>query len=297
MISRGLLILILSSGVASRLPGAEPVTLFPGSSRAISRTLTASRDAALPGYQFLPQQVQTGGIDFGIVQVEFGGGALRLGFLGFVELEAEAMDVPAFFNERQHADFWRGHYGYSLAYSSAILGRRVLGNGGRLEAALSIRHESDHSTGNDPSYALHPNIGDFVMPELAARLRHGRLQTDLRIQHKLFLSRWSERNYQYAPGADLIVRWFAASRVHPFAASFLEYMRGAHGQLAGFPARIPDARFYRQLVGIVLPGRAADVQLFTALGVGHGKGNLVYEERVEWGWGLRVDVFGPADRN
>jgi hypothetical protein len=94
-------------------------------------------------------------------------------------------------------------------------------------------------------------------------------------------------SYTYGPGLDAVLRWRASERALPFLSVFFEYLVG------GERADDRDNHLLRALLGVLLPGRAADVQLFTSLVLGHGKGLLEVRDEFLWGAGLRI-VWPPG---
>ncbi len=261
-------------------------------SRAISRGLSASRDAAYPQWQNLPRQARMGGADVGIVQIVGERLDFRFGIMGFTEIESDDDDVPAF-NFRGHNNkLWRGHYGAFVAFAFPEFAEQYLGERANMEVALSAEHESDHeSDGTDERYALTSHIGDYLMPEAAARFWTGPVRMDLRTRIKLF-TQLNKRSYSYGPSVEVITLWPAAKRVQPFVSHVYEHLFGDHNFNFGLPLKNPDNYHFRQLAGIVLPGKFADFALYSALAMGHGKGKLVFREQLTWGWGARVVLFG-----
>jgi hypothetical protein len=55
--------------------------------------------------------------------------------------------------------------------------------------------------------------------------------------------------------------------------------------------RVPDHYLLRNLTGLIFPGKYGEIQLFTSLSVGHGKGLQVYQEELLWGGGIRIAFF------
>jgi hypothetical protein len=175
------------------------------------------------------------------------------------------------------------------------LAERWLGPRGALEVVLSHRHESEHFTGprdpNDRTFDDIPIIGDFLMPDFAARFPAGPVDLEVRLQFKFFVSSGGYKQYIFGPGMDLIARWRLTDWIHPFISLFGEYLLGGVEEWEGRTVDIPDNHLVRGLIGVVFPGRLGDVQLFTSLAVGHGKGLLVFREEFLWGWGIRLAFF------
>lgn len=287
--------LVLAAGAAAAAeppPAARKLRLLTGAARAISHALSASRDTALMGLAITPYSVLTAGADVAVVELDLAPVALRFGFFGLIELESDrpfSGRSPDFI-PRENSAFWRAHGGYSTALDLVELGPRLLGAGGKLEATLSLRHESEHFTGSPsgdtPRFQDYPHIGNFVMADVAARIPAGPLDVELRLQTKVFLG---GRSYQVGPGADAIVRWRLSDRVQPFSALFGEVLVGADTVLEdGRAARVPDDWMVRNLTGVLLPGRLGDVQVFSAVEIGHGKGLNVFKKELRWGGGVRL---------
>jgi len=190
---------------------------------------------------------------------------------------------------------WRGVLGFSTGVSLDDLAKRWLGPRGQLEAVLSYRHESEHFTGprdpDDRTFDDIPIIGDFLMPDFAARFPVGPVDLEVRLQLKLFFPSGGFQQYIVGPGVDLIARWQLTDWVQPFVSVFGEYLWGNEEPYEGRTVDIPDNYLVRGLLGVVFPGRLGDVQLFTSLAVGHGKGLLVFREEFLWGWGVRLAFF------
>jgi hypothetical protein len=294
-------LLIVSAGPARAELGDDELDfrVFPGASRAISHAMSASRDTALLGWQMSPYTSLTAGGDLSLVSFGFSGLTLRVGFFGMLELESARpydADVDGWNGVLPMAgvDLWRGVIGFSTGVSLDELAKRWLGPRGRLEAVLSYRHESEHFTGpgdGDGKYEDIPIIGDFLMPDFAARFPLGPVDLEVRLQFKCFLPAGGFRQYIFGPGIDLIARWQLTDWIQPFVSVFGEYLWGNAEPYEGRTVDIPDNYQVRGLLGVVFPGRLGDVQLFTSLAVGHGKGLLVFREEFLWGWGIRLAFF------
>ena len=75
------------------------------------------------------------------------------------------------------------------------------------------------------------------------------------------------------------------------SSTFAEYVVGATIDVDGERARVPDNYLVRNLTGVIFPGRFGDIQVFTSVSVGHGKGLRVFEEELLWGGGMRLAFF------
>jgi len=274
--------------------------LLPGASGAISHSASASRDTALLGYQLTPYSSLTAGGDLGLFLLDFDVVTFRLGFFGMLELESDRPLDPETdgFNgllPSAGVAFWRGLEGASAAVSLDRLARTWLGARGELEAALSFRHESEHFTGSpdgsEPQYQDVPHIGNFLMPEVAARIPVGPVDLEFRLQVKAFLPQSGVRFYSVGPGADVIVRWRLCEWAQPFSATFAEYLVGMEASWEGRSGVVPDNYLVRNLTGVAFPNAVAEIQVFTSFAVGHGKGLLVYREEFLWGGGVRIAFF------
>ena len=264
----------------------KKIHLLPGASRAISHAMSASRDTALLGLALTPYSVLTAGGDVGIVEFDLSSVALRVGFFGMIELESDRpySGSPPDFIPRENSAYWRAHGGYSLALDLERFAQRHLGPRGAVELTLSLRHESEHFTGDPsgdtPRFEDYPHIGNFVMGDVAVRLTVGVLEVELRLQGKVFIG---EGSYVGGPGADAIVRWRASEWVHPFSSTFAEFIAGADG--------VPDNYLVRNLTGLLLRGRFGDIQVFNSIEVGHGKGLNVFNKELRWVGGIRLAFF------
>lgn len=297
------LVLVAQPAALHAQPRAE---ILPGASQKISHKMSASRDTALPAYQLTPYSVLTAGIDVGLVGVDFGWISARFGFVGLIELES---DRP-YDAEQDGADvilpsagvhYWRGVKGLQASIALDEAGERLFGEGGLVELTLGLRHESEHYTGSNDGgagidYADVPHIGDFFLHDVAARIPAGRLDVELRLQNKLFLPSGAGagdplRLYRVGPGFDAILRWRLTSWVHPFSSTFGEYLSGNPIEHEGERVRVPDNYLLRNLTGVIFPGKLGEVQVFTSVSVGHGKGLQVFKEELLWGGGVRLAPF------
>jgi len=287
-----LLVLAATARAGDEAPAIETKVL-PGESRVISHTLSASRDTAVLGYQVLPRVALTTGADFSVLGFRFGGMELNAGMFGMVEVQTATKQPDAFLYVPSGPYLWRGLLGYSVALFLDEHSRRLLGPRGGLEIAISFRHESEHWTGgggeSGEDYDGVPHIGDFVMPELALRAPIGVIDLEVRVQGKLFLPTYE--SYSFGPGADLILRWRTMDWIHPFMALFGEYLLGKTVEDGAGTREIPDNYLVRGLVGLIFPGKVADLQIYVALAQGHGKGLLASEEYFRFGWGIRIGLF------
>ena len=287
-----------AGGSASADDDAVEWTLLPGSSRALSPALSASRDTALMGYQVTPRVVLTCGADFAFVGARFAGLELRAGMFGIIEVSSTTFQPASFMNVPAAPHVWRGLLGYSLALSLEEVARRWLGPRGGLEVAVVYRHESAHWTGmrstTGPEYLDVPYLGDFVMPEGAARVPIGPVDLDLRVQYKAFLPVGRSQAYRVGPGAEAIARARIHDALHPFVSVFGERVIGRTLDWYGERRRIPDLYLARGLVGVVVVGREAEMQVFFSAAAGHDKGLLAFENERRIGWGIRVNLFENA---
>jgi hypothetical protein len=269
---------------------------IPGAAREVAHSSSASRDTGAVAVQLSPYLSATVGGDLAIAALRLPDITWRLGFFGLIELESSdplAAGSDGFWGifPADAVILWRGQYGGSLGVSLDSLARRWLPPGGALEVTLSFRHESEHFTGSSSEtggrWAGVPDIGNFLMYDVAARVPAGPLDIEARVQLKMFMPIDGATSYTYGPGLDAVLRWRASERALPFLSVFFEYLVG------GERADDRDNHLLRALLGVLLPGRAADVQLFTSLVLGHGKGLLEVRDEFLWGAGLRI-VWPPG---
>jgi hypothetical protein len=268
-------------------PPPSSIRFLPGASRAISHAASASRDTAALGILALPRVVLTGGADFALFAIEGSGLTFRPGFFGMLELESGEDTEGYLPRPGEEVSLWRGLLGYSAAISFDRFAARAIGRGGALEGTVSYRFENEHfmrpnegeSVG---AFASLPQVGELIMVDLALRAPFGRWEVETRVQHKFFIVVQGDKvaPYQHAPGADVIVRFKAFSKVHFFSSTFAEFF------IAGTPEG--DAFFFRNLTGVTIPGRIGDLSIFAATDVGHGKGFLVDRRSASLGGGLRI---------
>ena len=301
MRGRGFIIVTLLSCLLWVTESHAGWQLMPGSSRAISRSLSASRDVAMPSFAQSPRQAVTAGLDFAAAAYSCRKSTLRLGFYGMMELQSDKYHYYPFwfeeeysFPEFQNVALWRGLFGVSTAYSFDAWAKRLLGERGNAELVFSLCHESEHHTDySNSSYDRVPDIGDFVMPEAAVRIPCGeRIEIDLRCQCKLFIPYDGADAYTHGFSREYIIRWNAFKSINFFSSAFYEYLRGSITSYGAFNIRYPDNRMYRELFGVIFRGRSADLQLFASRHDGHEKGKLAFLEEKMWGWGIRIDIFG-----
>ena len=281
-----------SLGRAGEEEPPAPVTVMPGDARVISHSMSASRDVGALSYQVLPRVALGTGGDFAFLGFHFAGLELRAGMFGLIEVETRDPAPANFMSVPAGTYLWRGVLGYSAALSFGALGERLLGPRGQLELAVSFRHESEHYTGTRsggaPLYPEVPNVGDFIMPDLAIRKALGPVDLELRFQIKAFLPSTPAYAYSAGPGADVILRWRAHRLFHPFLSFFAERLYGRYVPQGDSYRQIPDDTMIRGLIGVVIPGEAADLLVFAAASQGNGKGLLAFEEHRTIGWGIRV---------
>lgn len=270
--------------------------MLPGSSRAISYSLSASRDNPRVTGQFTPRSSLSAGGDFAIFGLRSGPVSARLGIVGMIELEeTERREdwIPGEITYRQYI-FWRGLLGCSISLSLDEFAENHLGEHGKIEFTLSARHESEHFSDEvdyDPVLSGVPDIGDFIMPDIAVQIPWGQVDVDVRGQLKMFLDLEPHENnsYTYGPGGDLIFRWHASDRIHPFNSTFAEYLFGEKFVSHDYVNKVPDNYLVRNLTGIVVRGKYADLHIFTSLEIGHGKGKIAFKEERRMGIGFRLD--------
>ncbi|HZF54840.1 MAG TPA: hypothetical protein VE093_39595 [Polyangiaceae bacterium] len=271
-------------------PPPSSIRFMPGASRAISHAPSASRDTAALGILVMPQPVLTGGADFALFAIVGSGLTFRPGFFGMLELESGGETERFLPRPGEEVSLWRGLLGYSAAISFDRFAARTIGRGGAMEGVVSYRFENEHvvlPAAGDATFEREdlPQVGEFIMVDLALRAPFGRWEVETRLQHKFFILVQGDDKtapYQHAPGADVIVRWKAFAKAHFFTSTFAEFFIGST------PAR--DAFFFRNLTGVTVPGRIGDLSIFAATDVGHGKGFLVDRRGASLGGGLRISL-------
>ncbi|MDJ0763142.1 MAG: hypothetical protein QNJ97_09165 [Myxococcota bacterium] len=267
-------------------------SVLPGDARVISHALSASRDTGLLAYQVLPRVVLSTGGDVAFFGIRGPSYEVRAGMFGLIEVQTRDPDPLNFMTVPRGPYLWRGLLGYSVALSLDALAEQMLGHQGAFEVALSFRHESEHYTGSavDIGEAFEgvPNIGDFVMPDVALRKVLGCVDVEMRVQGKLFLP---HQAYLFGPGVDLIFRWHALPWVHPIWSVFGEYLFVRDDVQISNSIEIPDNYIVRSIAGLLFPGRAGDLQLVMTASVGNDKGLLAFEEEIRIGWAIRIGLF------
>lgn len=274
---------------------APTVQVLAGASREINHAHSASRDTGAMALTLTPYSVLTAGADVALLKWKLNRVSLRLGFFGLIELESDRPfdgHTPDFI-PRVNSAFWRPQGGYSVALAFDRWAQATLGQRAAFEIALSLRHESEHFTGSragdPPKYGDVPHMGNFAMVDAAVRLPVRNLDVELRFQNKVWLG---TRAYSVGPGADVIVRWRRWEWLYPFSATFAEYMFGRRTRWDdGRDVQVPDDYLIRNLTGVAFPGTVGEIQVFTSLEIGHGKGLNVYREEVRWGGGIRLAFY------
>lgn len=296
------LALVLLPTRAASLDGANSteVVWFPGASRAISHALSASRDTALLAGQLYPFPAFAAGADAAVLGIGDDDWGARVGVFGMLEVHSACRWLTC------ETGLWRGLAGGSVALASQSPARRRLPHRPVVEATLSLRHESEHSsTTTDAPFQLADGVsmGNLFMPDLALRVPAGDVDIELRAQYKVFFAA-TDRSYKLGPGSDAIVRWRLHDRFHPFGATFFEYVVGddvEYARLGTVPLSVdvPDLYTVRTHLGAILPlsygqlprRNFAELQVYTFVEVGHGEGVRKLQEEARWGLGLRGDVF------
>ncbi len=296
-----LLIIQLLSGPVSasaeESSSASGLDFIPGRSRTISNELSASRDNGYPAWHYNPRFVQKGGIEFAVLGYGNFIGSLRFSFMGFMELESNNNDAPPYTSAEHNVAFWRGHFGYGISQTVNSLSELLFSRKELVELYLGWRHESDHFTGDEagdsnPREWDIPNVGDWIHVDEAVRIPLGRLHGDLRFIQKYYIPVEGNRAYRYALAGDLIIEWDLFERAHPYSSSFAEYMKGNEYDImdSGIRAGVPDAKFFYQHFGISFKGKIINMNVFTLLSYGNGKGYLIYDRTSQWGWGVSITL-------
>jgi hypothetical protein len=300
VILRALLALALLAGPAAR----ADTSWLPGAARAIPRTDSASRDAALVEIAYGPRAQLSLGGEPGVVEIRGPAATWRLGVYGLVALENGAVDrlFPA-------DEVSRLLLGLSAAVELSAAARAWLPPGGDLEIALVLGYENAHASAFATSFLPPPRAGDiafggggeFLAPEIALRLPLGSdAWLSLRLQDRIYMNQWPllfgarELSDQIAdtlreglinaPGVDVILGWRATSWGQPQLALYAE-------RLLAHDAFADDGYFVRALGGLVLPGRAGQVEPFVSLDAGNGKGLLINRHELRLSAGVRYALF------
>ena len=266
---------------------------IPGASRSIGDGLSASRDASFPSWQYLPRETRAGGAGIALGKLQFPHNSLRVGISGMVEIESDVDTLPALPNKRHSVKYWRGLFGFTTAFSFERCAEKTFGRGSNLEVAASIHHESSHDVDVAYWYFYAPIIGDFVQTDAALRLPWKKFVCDTRISNRYFFGPKFSRNYDYGPGAEVILRWKATRAVHPFTSHYFEYLVGFRRPMGGgVILKVPDNQYYRNLFGVTFPGRFADLAFYASYMTGNQRGQQAFKEQNSWGWGMRIVLFG-----
>jgi len=295
---------IVRAGDASADDATPGATWLPGQARAIPRSTSASRDAAVFEYAYGPRAQGSIGAEPGLLEIRRPKATFRLGMYALVALE----------NATSHrffppAELWRGLIGVSFALELPEAARAWLVPGSDLELSLVVGHESDHRTNGSASTLAPPGPlaipfgggGNFVAIDVAERLPLGRAVTiTMRWQDRIYFNELPlifgaqvasdtvadtlHEGLVNAPGAELIVRWQLARRVAPQLALFGEHL---------FPHDpfVEDGQFFRAMLGVACAGRVGELTPFASFDGGNGKGLLVQERELRLSTGVRYALF------
>jgi hypothetical protein len=277
---------------------------LPGPARAIPRTASASRDAAVFEYAYGPRAQASIGLEPGVLELRRPWLVTRFGLYALAGLE-NATNTRVF----PPGELWRGLVGVSFAWELPAAARAWLLPGGTLELGLVVGHESDHATASSSS-ALEPpgprtipfgGGGNFVAPDVAVRLPAGRAVTiDLRLADRVYFNALPllvgarvasdavagalHEGLASAASVDVVVRWRALSWAHPIFAAYAEHL------FAREPF-VDDGGFLRVMAGVALPGRLGEVEPFGSFDAGNGKGLLVERRELRLSVGVRYAPF------
>ena len=295
--------LIAESFSSARSARADDAFVFlPGSARAISRSTSASRDAAVLEYSFGPRAQASIGVEPGVLAIHGPRTTWRFGFYSLVALE-NANTMAAF----PPTELWRELVGASVAVELKSLARAWLIPGSALEVGFIVGHEGDHASGDVSLPALGPHDiafgggGNFFAPDVAARLPVGHsLTLTMRLADRVY---WNElpsivgaraasdvvadalhEGLENAASADLIARWRATNWAAPQLALFGEH-------LFSHDAFADDGGFFRAMLSVVFPGKIGELSPFYSFDAGNGKGLLVVRRELRSSIGLRYAFF------
>jgi hypothetical protein len=304
-LARGLAAVVVAAAAVAvaRAARADGTTWLPGPARAIPSTTSASRDAPVIEYAYGPRAQASIGAAPGLLEWHQGAVVHRVGFYAMAGLENATSG--RFFPPNE---LWRGLLGASFALELPSLARAWLVPGSDLEVALVVGHESDHATSSSTASLAAPGPrdipfgggGNFVAPDVAVRLPVGRTMTlTLRLEDRIYFNELAlvagrsasdavagdlHEGLANAPGADLVVRWAPVPWAQPQLAVFAEH-------LFAHDAFVDDGGFFRAMAGVVLPGRAGEVEPFGSFDAGNGKGLLVSRRELRLSVGVRYAIF------
>lgn len=133
-------------------------------------------------------------------------------------------------------------------------------------------------------------MGDWIQLEQAWRIIHSRHANDIRLIEKYYFIDEGETSFHYALALEAIFEVPISALFSGYSATYLEYIKGNEWQEAGLSATVPDLEYFYQHFGIRINGKHLDLNIFTSLSHGNGKGKLVLERSRAWGWGLKVTL-------
>jgi hypothetical protein len=282
--------LIFPAGVA----GAD-VTWIPGTSREISRELSASLDAPVTTIVFMPRDELKPALDVGIVKVPLSGVALRPGVSGFADVQWVNTGGFTPIPPSTGQILFRGHFELSLSLAAETLAHRLFGPRGTLEITAGVGHESDHvlgSGGPDDGFVNAPRPGDIInggggnfalydVAVLAPALR-GRIALWARGGDRIYV----DDPVLHLPSLEGGVRVHAWPRVEPVASVYGEVLLADpnvnHGK---------DGGDVQGLLGLALAGAFGEATPFVAVDVGNQKGLLINHREADLVFGVRYAPF------
>ena len=272
--------------------------------RAIVRTDSASRDAALFEAAYGPRSQLSLGLEPGLVEVRRPAVTWRVGVYGAVALENAVSARPA-----PPDELWRSLLGISVAAELSSAARAWLPPGGDLEVALVLGYENAHASAFTTVILPPPRAGDIAFggrrsssrPSIAMHLPLGaKIWMNLRLYDRIYMNEWPlffgdrtlsdaiadtlHEGLLNAPGLDVVLGWSASSWAQPQLALFAERLF-AHDPFAD------DGVFFRALGGVVMPGRFGRVEPFVSFDAGNGKGLLINRHELRLSLGIRYALF------
>lgn len=292
--------LLLGLGWASVSAAAPTLVGLPAAPRAVPSRASASRDAPALEYAYGPRAQMSLGHAVGLLarRGDVGWHLWTSALMGLENADA-AQPLPV--------ELGRLRIELGFAVDLTEVAHRHLGARGALELGISLGVERvrELRAAETDRFAPTPRSGDIAFGGggawlgLDARARWTLapdLHLTLGLAERVFAHTFAEvfagpeaadhvvsavaEGLAHAPAAEASLRWVASPSAHPLVAVFGEALLPADDSA--------DASgFARALLGVALPGEAAEALPFLSVDVGSGKGLLINRHEVRLSLGVR----------
>lgn len=276
---------------------ADGTEWLPGGARAISRSLSASRDAPVVEYAFGPRAQASVGGDLALVALHRSRSIVRLGGSLLFAFENAESRGPAPY------ELWRFVGELSASCSLERFAMRHLGPRGRAELSFSLGRAAAMETPDrldrvpEPDEIPFGGGGYYLKPELGIRLAPAeRFELDVRFDYRLFLNvlprlvghddvsnaiaNGLKEGLAHAPALNLTLRWTPRPHLLPFVSAHAAYLTPHDDHARG-------GYFCRLLAGIGVAAGVGRVSPFASVDIGNGLGLLIYRRELRFSLGVR----------